>query len=76
MINKSRLTVLLVRTSLFFVAAVVLGFIYGWPTFAIIAAALTGGAALVQLGGVLWLRRAEQNASEFAKEPVKPDGFL
>ncbi|QIZ39192.1 hypothetical protein FDZ84_01625 [Saccharopolyspora sp. ASAGF58] len=74
--NKSRLTVLLVRTALFFVAAVVLGFIYDWPSFAVIAAVLTGAAALVQLGGVLWLRRTERNDPESAKEPVRPDGFL
>ncbi|PKW18838.1 hypothetical protein [Saccharopolyspora spinosa] len=76
MINKSRLTVLLVRTALFFVAAVVLGIIYDWPSFSVIAAVLTGAAALVQLGGVLWLRRTERNAPESAKEPVRPDGFL
>ncbi|MGI8306806.1 hypothetical protein [Saccharopolyspora hattusasensis] len=76
MINKSRLTVLLVRTALFFVAAVVLGFIYDWPSFAVIAVVLTGAAALVQLGGVLWLRRTERNDPESAKEPVRPDGFL
>ncbi|MCI2421743.1 hypothetical protein MOQ72_30335 [Saccharopolyspora sp. K220] len=76
MINRSRLTVLLVRTSLFFVAALVLGVVYGWPWFAVVAAALTGGAALVQLGGVLWLRRAEQRHPESAKEQVTPGGFL
>ncbi|MGP4017650.1 hypothetical protein [Saccharopolyspora sp. 5N708] len=76
MINKSRLTVLLVRTALFFAAAVVLGVVYGWPSFAVIAAVLTGGAALVQLGGVLWLRRAEQKDPKSAKEQVTPGGFL
>ncbi|MGW3472228.1 hypothetical protein ACWDKQ_28025 [Saccharopolyspora sp. NPDC000995] len=76
MINKSRLTVLLVRTALFFVAAVVLGLIYDWPSFAVIAAVLTGAATLVQLGGVLWLRRTERNDPQSAKEPVRPDGFL
>ncbi|GAA2362089.1 hypothetical protein GCM10009854_47060 [Saccharopolyspora halophila] len=60
MINKSRLGVLLVRTGLFFAAAVVIGVVYGWSSFAVIAVALTGGATLVQLGGWLWLRRAEQ----------------
>lgn len=70
MINKSRLGVLLVRTGLFFVAAVVIGVVYGWSSFAVIAAALTGGATLVQLGGWLWLRRAERrdpSASDEAK---------
>lgn len=76
MINKSRLTVLLVRTALSFVAAVVLGLIYDWPSFAVIAAVLTGAATLVQLGGVLWLRRTERNDPQSAKEPVRPDGFL
>jgi hypothetical protein len=75
-INKSRLTVLLVRTLLFFVAALVLGVVYGWPSFAVIATVMTGGAALVQFGGVLWLRRAEQRNPEAAKEPVRPGGFL
>ncbi|MEU5848396.1 hypothetical protein [Saccharopolyspora shandongensis] len=75
MINKSRLSVLLVRTALFFVAAVVLGFIYEWPSFAVIAAVMTGAATLVQLGGVLWLRRAERRDPESAKEPVRTDGF-
>ncbi|SFS89331.1 hypothetical protein [Saccharopolyspora flava] len=60
--SKNQLGVLLVRTLLFFVVAVVLGVITGWQVYAIIAVALTGGAALVQLGGWLWLRRTEQDA--------------
>ncbi|MER7080673.1 hypothetical protein SAMN02982929_00631 [Saccharopolyspora kobensis] len=74
--SKSQLTTVLVRTLLFFVVAVVLGFISGWQIYAIIAVALTGGAALVQLGGVLWLARAERERPEAAKGPVKPEGFL
>ncbi|RRO19975.1 hypothetical protein EIL87_03085 [Saccharopolyspora rhizosphaerae] len=58
--DKSRLGILLVRTLLFFAVAVVLGVINGWPAYALIAVALTGGAALVQFGGWLWLRRTEQ----------------
>jgi hypothetical protein len=78
MINKSRLGVLLVRTGLFFVAAVVLGVVYGWPSFAVIAAALTGGATLIQLGGWLWLRRAERldPAAAAEAEPKPHSEFL
>lgn len=74
--SKSQLTAVLVRTLLFFAVAVVLGFVSGWVVYAVIAVALTGGAALVQLGGVLWLRRAERADPQSAKEPVKPEGFL
>ncbi|MER7013583.1 hypothetical protein ABT324_19375 [Saccharopolyspora sp. NPDC000359] len=74
--SKSQLTTVLVRTLLFFAIAVVLGFVSGWQVYAVIAVALTGGAALIQLGGVLWLARAERNAPEAAKGPAKPEGFL
>ncbi|MDA3629609.1 hypothetical protein [Saccharopolyspora oryzae] len=74
--SKNQLTTLLVRTLLFFVIAVVLGFISGWPVYAFIAVALTGGAALVQLGGVLYLARKERENPGTAKAPVKPEGFI
>lgn len=73
MMNKNRLGILLVRTLVFVVAAVVLGVVYDWPSFAVIAVALTGAAALVQFGGWLWLRRAEQRDPEAAaKATPKP----
>ena len=73
MINKSRLGVLLVRTGLFFAAAVALGVVYGWSSFTLIAVALTGGATLIQLGGWLWLRRAERlDPAAAARAAPKP----
>ncbi|MGW1682292.1 hypothetical protein [Saccharopolyspora sp. NPDC002376] len=74
--SKNQLTTVLVRTLLFFVIAVVLGFISGWQIYAVIAVALTGGAALIQLGGVLWLARKERENPDSAKAPVKPEGFI
>ncbi|MDI2031831.1 hypothetical protein QFW96_24610 [Saccharopolyspora sp. TS4A08] len=72
--SKNQLGVLLIRTLLFFVVAVVLGVMTGWPTYAIIAVALTGGAALVQFGGWLWMRRTEQDAP--AEKPAVRGEFL
>jgi hypothetical protein len=62
--NSRRLTYLLVRTLIFFVAALVVAVLWHWTPVAIIAVALTGAATAVQLGGVLWLRRAERNAAD------------
>ncbi|MEB3371229.1 hypothetical protein [Saccharopolyspora mangrovi] len=73
--NKSRLGILLVRTLLFFVVAVVLGVINGWPAYAVVAVALTGGAALVQFGGWLWMRRAEQDEPA-TERPAARSEFL
>ncbi|TDC87091.1 hypothetical protein E1161_26350 [Saccharopolyspora aridisoli] len=73
--TKSQLGILLVRTLLFFAVAVVLGVINGWPSYAVIAVALTGGAALVQLGGWLWMRRAEQRGTA-AEKPTARSEFL
>lgn len=71
--NKSRLGILLVRTLLFFAVAVVLGVLNGWPSYAIIAVALTGGAALVQFGGWLWMRRAEQQGPATERPQVRSE---
>lgn len=73
--TKSQLGILLVRTLLFFAVAVALGVINAWPTYAVIAVALTGGAALVQLGGWLWMRRAEQRGTA-AEKPAARSEFL
>lgn len=61
--NSRRLTYLLIRTLIFFVAALVVAVLWHWTSLAIIAVALTGAATAVQLGGVLWLRRSERNAA-------------
>ncbi|WP_229680108.1 hypothetical protein [Saccharopolyspora thermophila] len=75
MIDRSRLTALLVRTALFFAVAVGLAVVSGWSWYGVVAVALTGGAALLQLGGVLWLRRVEQRNPEAAKKASRPGGF-
>lgn len=64
--NSRRLTYVLVRTLIFFVAALVVAVLWHWTPVAIIAVALTGAAGAVQLGGVLWLRRTERNAASTA----------
>lgn len=71
--NKSRLGILLVRTLLFVAVAVALGVINGWPTYAVVAVALTGGAALVQFGGWLWMRRAEQDEPATERHAARSD---
>jgi UPF0716 family protein affecting phage T7 exclusion len=71
--NKSRLGILLVRTLLFVAVAVALGVINGWPTYAVVAVALTGGAALVQFGGWLWMRRAEQDEPATERPAARSD---
>jgi hypothetical protein len=64
--NSRRLTYLLVRTLIFFVAALVVAVLWHWSPVAIIAVVLTGAAGAVQLGGVLWLRRTERDAARTA----------
>ncbi|GAA4849140.1 hypothetical protein GCM10025787_34970 [Saccharopolyspora rosea] len=58
--NSRRLMIVFYRTVVFFVLAVVVSAVYGWPWFGIAAIALTGAAAALQLGGALWLRRTQQ----------------
>lgn len=62
--NFRRLTYLLIRTLVFFVAALVVAVLWHWTPVSIIAVALTGAASAVQLGGVLWLRRTERNSAK------------
>ncbi len=59
--DASRLTFLLIRTAAVFVVAVVFAVLTGgWSTLTTTAVVLTGSAAVVQLGGVLYLRQQER----------------
>lgn len=62
--NPRRLGVLAARTAVFVVLALIVAVLNGWSVFAITAVALTGGALAVQLGGILWLRRAERSTAD------------
>jgi hypothetical protein len=62
--DSRRLTFLLIRTAVFFVLALGAAVYFHWSPMSEIAVALTGGAALVQLAGVLWLRRSERERAE------------
>lgn len=57
--NARRLTFLLIRTAVVFVVAVVFAVLTGWSALTTTAVVLTGAAAAVQLGGVLYLRQQE-----------------
>ncbi|MEY8038229.1 MULTISPECIES: hypothetical protein [Saccharopolyspora] len=61
--DARQLTYLLVRTLVFLAVAVVVAALAGWPWYGVAAVGLTGAAAAVQLGGVLWLRRSERAKS-------------
>lgn len=60
--DASRLTFLLIRTAAVFVVAVVFALLTGWSTLTTTAVVLTGSAAVVQLGGVLYLRQQERRS--------------
>jgi hypothetical protein len=62
--NSRRLTYVLIRTVIFLVAAVVVATLWHWPLVAGIGVGVIGAATLVQLGGVLYLRRTERNATK------------
>lgn len=61
--NSRRLTLVLVRTSAFFAVGLIVFPVIGWSWFGAAAIALIAAAMAVQLGGVLWLRRAEKTTS-------------
>lgn len=60
--NSRRLALILLRTTAFFVVGLVVFPTIGWSWFGALAIALIAAAMAVQLGGVLWLRRAEKAA--------------
>jgi hypothetical protein len=62
--DSRRLMFVLIRTAVFFVLVLIAAVFFHWTPLAVIAVALTGAAALVQLGGVLWLRRSERQRAE------------
>ncbi|NYH77864.1 hypothetical protein FHR84_001178 [Actinopolyspora biskrensis] len=57
--NSRRLTLVLVRSAVFLIVGVVLFTLVGWSGYAVVAVGLMAAAILVQLGGILWLRRSE-----------------
>jgi FtsH-binding integral membrane protein len=61
--NSRRMALLLIRTTAFFVIALVVAVLNDWPWFGVVAVALTGAACVMQLAGVLWLRRSERTRS-------------
>ncbi|WP_242687008.1 MULTISPECIES: hypothetical protein [unclassified Actinopolyspora] len=66
--NSRRLTLVLVRSAVFLIVGLVLFTLVGWSGYAVVAVGLMAAAILVQLGGVLWLRRSE------GKWPFTPAG--
>lgn len=63
------LTPLLIRTVVALVAMLIVLVIIGWSWWGTLALSLIGCAALVQLGGVLWLRRREQHPERSGGKP-------
>ncbi|PRW64018.1 hypothetical protein [Actinopolyspora mortivallis] len=57
--NSRRLAFVCARSAVFLVAGLVVFTLLGWSVYGAVAVGLLAAAVLVQLGGVLWLRRSE-----------------
>lgn len=66
------LTALLFRTVAALVVAVIVLVIVGWSWLGTLAVGLVASAALVQLGGVFWLRRREEQPGHSDRKPLQP----
>ena len=63
MVTSRRMTLLMIRTLVFFVAALVVASWFGWSWVSGFAVILTGAATAIQAVGAVWLRRTEQATS-------------
>lgn len=65
------LSTLLIRTVIAFVVAVVVLTLVGWSWLGAGAVGLVGAAALIQLGGVVYLRRSETGSGRPARQRAR-----
>lgn len=67
--------VITIRSAVFLVVAIAVFTTIGWSWFAFLAVGLIAAATVIQLGGTLWLRRAER-AKPLPQKPMPPSEFL